>query len=154
MSIARMEAWTHATPVRPVRLVLNPLPVEPPDPSPTPRILIVEDSPLIAMDLAQMLADENLPGAVIAASLAEARAALADGAFDIALLDVTLPDGRADALLGELGGARVAIVSAYGPDELSGYFSGLPHLSKPVRQDLLSAFVRDYAEAASGQSMR
>lgn len=56
------------------------------------RLLLIEDDPLIARELVLRWRDsDRLP--LHAATLAQADAALADGAFDIVVLDLGLPDG-------------------------------------------------------------
>ena len=54
-------------------------------------ILIVEDDPLVAMVLGDILSDAGY-AITRAASAAEAELALAEGTFDLALLDMVLPD--------------------------------------------------------------
>jgi two-component system, NtrC family, response regulator AtoC len=65
------------------------------------RILIVEDDALLRRLVAERLEREGYE-VVAAASLAEARTALAQREPDVALLDVQLPDGESTALLPEL----------------------------------------------------
>ncbi|MEW6225900.1 MAG: response regulator [Chloroflexota bacterium] len=90
---------------------------------PGPRILLVEDEPVNRALVRAMIERANRPrlrGAELleAASIAEARAALAVRPFDILLLDVRLPDGNGFDLVAELRAAgglaatRVIIVSA------------------------------------------
>lgn len=66
-----------------------------------PRVLVVDDSLTIRMDL-----DEALRGAgfetALSTSLADARRRLAEEDFDLAILDVVLPDGDGVDLLGEI----------------------------------------------------
>ena len=77
---------------------------------PPPRVLHVEDD----ADMRRIL-HRSLPAGwivVVAANLADARAALAREAFDVVLLDLTLPDGRGTELLGHVGAAKVVVFSA------------------------------------------
>ncbi len=117
------------------------------------RALVVEDSPLIAADLADILAEEGIE-ATIAASLAEARAALALCGFDFTLLDVTLVDGSSDCLLELLDPDRVVVISGHAPGTLPAAFAGLPLLAKPFALADIIATCRRYTAIASGQSMR
>lgn len=55
-------------------------------------ILIVEDSKVFSRPLSKRLTANGLHEVVVAASLAEAREAMGRNAFDLAILDLTLPD--------------------------------------------------------------
>lgn len=63
------------------------------------RILIVEDDRALGRGLAVAL---GALSPVLAHTCAEARQALADGGFDLALLDINLPDGSGLDLLSEI----------------------------------------------------
>ena len=65
------------------------------------RVLVVDDSLTVRMNLMEMLAAAGLP-AVGCATLAEARAALAGETFSLVILDVLLPDGDGVELLDEI----------------------------------------------------
>ena len=81
--------------------------------------LILEDEPLIRIDIEEMVHDAG--GATIAVeTLEKARAALADGRPDGAILDVLLPDGDAFPLARELIAARIAVIF------VTGYAAGIP----------------------------
>jgi DNA-binding response OmpR family regulator len=69
------------------------MPVDlPPFPDDAMRVLLIEDDPVIAREL--LLRWASQPWVLRhAATLGDADAALADGAFDIVLLDLGLPDG-------------------------------------------------------------
>jgi PAS domain S-box-containing protein len=67
----------------------------------TPRVLIVDDSLTVRMDLNDAFAAAGFT-AVAAGSLAEARGALAQQRFALVLLDVLLPDGDGLEFLQEL----------------------------------------------------
>src|SRR5215218_7726320 len=74
-------------------------------------LLLLEDEPLLRRRIAAHLEKEGLE-VTQASTLAEAREALRNLAFDFALLDVNLPDGRSLALLAEkdIPASVVAIV--------------------------------------------
>jgi two-component system alkaline phosphatase synthesis response regulator PhoP len=65
------------------------------------RLLVVEDEPNVAATLMERLRSAGFP-VTRADSLAAARRAVADGAFQLALLDVGLPDGSGFELAREL----------------------------------------------------
>ncbi|MBI5608172.1 MAG: sigma-54-dependent Fis family transcriptional regulator, partial [Deltaproteobacteria bacterium] len=81
-----------------------------------PVVLVVEDEHLVSWAACRDLTRWGYH-AISAASLAEARTALAEHRPDIILLDIRLPDGRGLDLLAELpaqGGPSVIVVSAIG----------------------------------------
>ena len=65
------------------------------------RVLIVEDERDIRESLCDLLADEGFV-VVAVATLAAAAMRLAEQPFDCVVLDLQLPDGDADVLLGQL----------------------------------------------------
>jgi two-component system NtrC family sensor kinase len=65
------------------------------------RVLIVDDSLTVRMNLMEMLSAAELP-AEACATLAEARDALAKNRFSLVILDVLLPDGNGVELLEEI----------------------------------------------------
>ncbi len=77
---------------------------------PRPRVLLLEDEPVSAEFLRTALGELPLD-LVHAATLAQARPALAEG-FDLALLDLNLPDGSGAELLDALGPCPALALSA------------------------------------------
>jgi DNA-binding response OmpR family regulator len=67
----------------------------------TPRVLIVDDSLTVRMDLQEAFAADGF-ACILCATGAQAREAFADGQFDVAVLDVVLPDADGVELLREL----------------------------------------------------
>ncbi|MEE4210383.1 MAG: PAS domain S-box protein [Parvularcula sp.] len=101
--------------------------------APAKRILVVEDEAIIRMLLVQTLKGMGHE-TVEAGSLKEARQKIADDAFTTVITDLSLPDGKASALVLELidAAADLEIVIATGgvvPDELAPF--SLPVLRKP-----------------------
>jgi DNA-binding NtrC family response regulator len=78
------------------------------------RLLLVDDDAPGRLVLAAMLEDAGY-AVTEAACLSDARSALLAARFDLALLDVNLPDGRGPELVGELSrsspGIAVAVLS-------------------------------------------
>lgn len=76
----------------------------PPTPSKPLRLLLVEDDPGHARLTREWLHDADPFGFVVthAATLAEARLRLREGVFDLAALDLGLPDSQGLATLKEL----------------------------------------------------
>jgi PAS domain S-box-containing protein len=97
------------------------------------RILVVEDEPLIALDIQERLDAAGCAVVGPAASVEAARLLLAEGPVDAALLDVNLSGDRADGLAAELGRRGVPFVFAtgYGRECLAQAFPEAPVLAKP-----------------------
>lgn len=108
------------------------------------RILILEDELLVALDL-EYLMEDHIPGAqpVLAASVAQARQALADG-VDVAILDVDVADGKSFPLAYELQrlGVPFVFVSAAFLSDMPADLRGVTFLRKPVQVPQLVEFVR------------
>jgi DNA-binding response OmpR family regulator len=109
-------------------------------------ILVVEDEPFIAMDVA--MAIEDAGGEVIgpAGSLAEAFALLRTSSVAGAILDVNLPDGDISPIVEQLIAQQVPFVIQTGvglPEAIAARFPGLVVLIKPV---LAPALVRRLAD--------
>jgi two-component sensor histidine kinase len=105
------------------------------------RILIVEDEPLVAMDMHSML---NAAGCVPvgpAGTFAEARRLLAAQDCDAALVDVNLKGQPIEDLLPVLrqAGVPFAFVTGYGPKVLSKTFEETVTISKPFTAEQLLA---------------
>jgi DNA-binding response OmpR family regulator len=106
-------------------------------------ILVVEDEPLIALDIEDALTSLGV-GVRLARSIAEARESLsAVPAPQLVLLDVVLPDGRSFDLAREILGMGLPLVF------LTGYDHGIPEelsevmvVDKPFSTDTLVAVVR------------
>jgi signal transduction histidine kinase/DNA-binding response OmpR family regulator len=114
------------------------------------RVLVVEDEDLIQMLLSTQLEDLGFE-AELAGSAAAAmnKAALLQGEFAAAIVDLGLPDSRGNALINELRALypRLPIIIASGYDKatLQSWFAGLESmefLSKPFTAEQLEAAVR------------
>ena len=104
------------------------------------RILIVEDEPYLAADLAEALRARGATVIGPAATLDEAYRAVASHWIDRAVLDVNL-DGEmsfpiADRL--EAAGIPYVIATGYAADALPERFRGKPRLEKPYRAEALA----------------
>lgn len=97
------------------------------------RVLIVEDDPMVALDLEAIVAGAADAEVAVADSAAEARRALGDATFDAALLDIDVTDGKTfelAVLLAERG-TPFAFVSGSRRDEVPPPLRGVPFLPKP-----------------------
>jgi len=110
-------------------------------PMPPPRILVLEDSILVAMALQAALEDRG-HAVVSAGSLAAAHAALEDGPVVAALLDLHLPGGDSSALAVFLhqSGCHVAILTG-AADDLSGELAAVPRFVKPTAFEEIVAWL-------------
>lgn len=104
------------------------------------RVLIVEDEPFIAWDLAQAV--ESAGGIVIgpAATLAQALALIHASGVEAAILDVNLPDGHIGPVLESLH-QHVAVVIHSGvglPNEVKERFPHVPVYFKPTPAEVLT----------------
>ncbi|WP_250035173.1 response regulator [Paractinoplanes maris] len=116
----------------------------------THRVLIVDDSLTVRMDLHEAFEADGF-GTVLCATGAEARAAFVGDEFDVAVLDVLLPDADGLELLTELRGmpsrARVVTVLLSSEDEVADRLAGLrigadEYVGKPYDASYVVARVR------------
>jgi len=122
-----------------------------------PRALLVDDDKNSLGALAEWVGGEGFEVRT-AASLAEARQSIAEGSFDLAVVDLQLPDGAGTELVQELEqqpNVEVLIVTGHGTvDSAVDAFRGgaIDYLTKPVDLDRLRkslAHVRQAAELRS-----
>jgi two-component SAPR family response regulator len=106
------------------------------------RVLVVEDEPLIALELESCLEDLGFEVSGRCATLAEAYA-LADPAPDLAILDVDLAGQTTFALGAGLkeAGAQVIFCTGYAGIDLPAELAGAPVLVKPVTRDALARVI-------------
>lgn len=102
-------------------------------------VLIVEDELIIAFAIEDMLADMGAT-VVLASTIAEAQARLADTAFALAVLDVNVHGIKSYALADELAGRGVPLIFAtgYGDAEHPAQFAGTTTLTKPYNRHQLA----------------
>ena len=115
------------------------------------KILVVDDSLTVRMDLAEALEAAGL-SPVPCATLAEARAELDARAISLAILDVRLPDGDGIEFLRELRGdprfAQLPVLMLTSVDEVGDRIRGLrtganDYVGKPYDTDSVIARVRE-----------
>ena len=110
-----------------------------------PRILIVEDEPMLAYALEECLLEAGFAVAGVASRLAAALAVIESGALDAAILDTNLAGTSASpvALALAARGLPFIVLSGYLPSQQPEGFSGGQHLQKPCRPDRLIAALHD-----------
>ncbi|TJZ83913.1 response regulator [Paracoccus hibiscisoli] len=103
------------------------------------RILLVEDEPLVALDLRYELEDAGATITGIARTVTEAIAAAQAGGIDLVLLDGNLKGEPVDEVAQVLDGLSVpfCFVSGYGREHLPQGFDHAPLIEKPFRPDML-----------------
>jgi PAS domain S-box-containing protein len=116
------------------------------------RVLIVEDEPLVAMDLESSLTAAGCEVMGTAGTLREARALCADAQCDAALVDVNLGGQPVDELAAALTKRNIpfAFVTGYGRDALPQGFRDAVVLTKPFEQTGLVATVELLVYQAAG----
>ena len=106
--------------------------------APTPkRVLVVEDEPVIAMTIEDMLVDLGYEVVGPASSLDQAQALAETERLDAAVLDININGGRSYIVADELRRRRIPFVYAtgYGEEGIENGGGGIPILQKPYRQD-------------------
>lgn len=110
-----------------------------------PRILVLEDEVLLAIDVQMMLEDEGFSVIGPAASVEEGLAILRSGPIDAAVLDINLHRERSDAVADGLEDLGVPFLYLTGlrsemiPERHRRKFV----VEKPVRQELLLRGLRE-----------
>jgi len=119
------------------------------------RVLLVEDEPLVALDLRFELEDAGAVVLSVARTVAEAMEAAQGQQVDLALLDGNLKGEPVDevAALFSQQGVPFCFVSGYGREHLPAGFDHAPLIEKPFRPDALRSILtdlltRDLTEAA------
>jgi CheY-like chemotaxis protein len=103
------------------------------------RVLVVEDEPIIAMALEDMLLDLGCEVVGPASTLAEAQALAETAAIDAAMLDININNGRSYVVADELRRRAVPFAFATGYGEEGIEHTDAPVLQKPYRQAQVEA---------------
>ena len=103
------------------------------------RILIVEDEPVIAITLEEVLIDAGFAIAGLAGKLDKALALVESGACDAAIVDANLAGVSASPVAISLAarGLPYIVMSGYSKEQMRGEYPGAFFLSKPCRPELL-----------------
>lgn len=107
------------------------------------RILVVEDEPMVALDISQILSEAGNVVVGPANSVAQAFALIAQFGCDAAVLDVNLGLETAEPIARELikRGIPFVAMSAYSREQLPPIMQSAPLLEKPVKSEKLIAEV-------------
>lgn len=117
-----------------------------------PRILVVEDEPLVAMDIAATLEEGGFEVLGPAAILDEALGFIAKDEFDAVLLDANLGGKPVDTLAAALTRRHIpfAFVTGYGRESLPAAFAAAPLLAKPFDAAALLNMARRITSPGEG----
>jgi PAS domain S-box-containing protein len=118
------------------------------------RVLVVEDEPLVAMDIVSVLREAGCEVVGPAATCQSARALIDAGGFDVALLDANLGGDPVDdvALALTQAGIPFAFVTGYSRDGLPQAFRHAPMLGKPSKPDVVVGVVAKLVAQQQGGS--
>ena len=111
----------------------------PEDKKRTVRVLIVEDEPLIALSLEDVLIDAGFQVAGVAGKLEKALSLIESGACDAAILDANLAgvSAKPAAIALAARGLPFIVMSGYSPEQMQGVFPDALFIQKPCRPDLI-----------------
>jgi PAS domain S-box-containing protein len=109
-----------------------------------PRILLVEDEPLVALEIAHMLKQGGFETVGPARTVSQALDLLKSKGCDAALLDINLGKETSELVALELSRLNTPFisVSGYSRAQQPPVFNGAPALAKPLRPELLIAEIK------------
>ena len=118
--------------------MIYPLPI-PDDHNRNVRVLILEDEPMIALSIEDILVDAGFAIAGVATKLEKALALIEAGACDAAIVDSNLAGVCADPAAVALAarGLPFIVLSGYSQEQMKSPFVGARFLQKPCRPELL-----------------
>ena len=103
-------------------------------------ILVIEDEPLIAIDIQDAFEDAGAI-VVVARTLAAALVEVEDNSISAAIVDHALGDGDSSELCARLKERNVPFVTCSGFAHLEGACAGADHVNKPASPSVLVATV-------------
>ncbi|MFG6083340.1 response regulator [Paracoccus litorisediminis] len=109
------------------------------------RVLVIEDEPLVALDIRHELTAAGAGKVDIARSIGQALEAIRSADIDVALLDGNLSGERVDEVAKALRGRKIpfCFVSGYGRQHLPQGFQDAPIIEKPFRADALLPVIHE-----------
>jgi len=116
-----------------------------PDTSRKARILIVDDEPMIALTLEELLIDAGFAIAGVAGRLEAALEIIEGDETDAAILDANLAGVSSGPAAIALKARNIpfVVVSGYSREQQSAAFAGAIHLQKPCKPDRLIQVLHD-----------
>jgi len=138
LAVPRGDRTASSEPIKQEGLTVN----EPRQGEAAARVLIVEDEALVALVLADQLSDMGLSVVGPCSNVTEAKTAVAESDFEVAILDVNLGGELvypvADLLVSR--GTPFVFVTGYGRESIDRRFAGVSVLEKPVERKALEEF--------------
>ncbi len=109
-----------------------------------PRVLVVEDEALIAMEIAQVLRNAHFEVLGPARAVAQALSLIEENGCDAAVLDINLSHETSEPVARKLmaNGTRFVTLSGYARTQHPAIFDEVPALSKPLQPALLVAEIK------------
>lgn len=109
------------------------------------RILIIEDEPLIALDIEDLLLDAGFEIAGVATTLGKALAMISEKCFEAAILDANLAGTSASPAAVALSakGCPYVVLSGYSTSQQAPDMRNAPLLTKPVDAASLIRVLQD-----------
>ena len=103
----------------------------------TARVLIIEDEPIIALSLEDLLIDAGFQIAGVAARLEKALSLIESGTCDVAIVDANLAGVSASPAAIALAsrGLPFIVMSGYSPEQMQGEFPDALFIQKPCRPE-------------------
>ena len=103
------------------------------------RVLIIEDEPIIALGIEDVLIDAGFQIAGVAARLEKALSLIESGACDVAIVDANLAGVSASPAAMALAarGLPFIVMSGYSPEQMQGEFPDALFIQKPCRAELI-----------------
>jgi DNA-binding response OmpR family regulator len=105
------------------------------------KIIIIEDEPVIALDLEDVLTSEGFEVVGVATRLDKALAMIAHIIFDVAILDANLAGVSSDPVATALTARQLpfVVLSGYSLKQKQAMFPGAHFIQKPCKPALLVA---------------
>lgn len=112
------------------------------------KVLVVDDEPLIAMMIADWIAEQGLETVGPAHSVSQALDLIKTQAVDAAILDVSLGEGDCYAIADALAerGIPFAFATGHGADAVAKRFSAIVAVTKPFDFEVVRSVVSTLLE--------
>ena len=120
------------------------------------QVLIVEDEPLVALQVKNELEAVGHKVIGLAASVSQALSLVENSDFDVAFLDIRLGDTSSIKVAERLSELGIPFIFGSGFEDnsiLPSYLRNIPRLSKPYETERLSRLLNDLAGAATRREM-